>query len=145
MRVVAHLIDRLTPDDLLQFLQGGLERIYSRYTWKIYAERLMTLSRVYRSVHLGRAAGTGVDLGGILIASVCRFPLRGDSLIDCSRSRESSTFHRIPSASASVRQDVRLFLSLCCCAGSLTPCLSPLFLPTSLPLCHFLCDQEVWC
>jgi sucrose synthase len=27
--------------------KGGLERIYSRYTWKIYAERLMTLSRVY--------------------------------------------------------------------------------------------------
>eukprot|EP00897_Mesotaenium_endlicherianum_P000519 jgi/Mesen1/10468/ME000082S09974 len=27
--------------------QGGLDRIYGRYTWDIYAERLMTLSRVY--------------------------------------------------------------------------------------------------
>ena len=29
---------------------GAIERIESHYTWKIYAERLMTLSRVYRSV-----------------------------------------------------------------------------------------------
>ncbi|KAK9812714.1 hypothetical protein WJX72_002537 [[Myrmecia] bisecta] len=27
--------------------KAGLERIYSRYTWTIYAERLMTLSRIY--------------------------------------------------------------------------------------------------
>ncbi|KAH7284986.1 hypothetical protein KP509_33G005600 [Ceratopteris richardii] len=26
---------------------GGLQRIYEKYTWKIYAERLMTLTRVY--------------------------------------------------------------------------------------------------
>ncbi len=27
--------------------KGGIERIESRYTWKLYAERMMTLSRVY--------------------------------------------------------------------------------------------------
>jgi sucrose synthase len=26
---------------------GGIERVNSRYTWKRYAERLMTLSRIY--------------------------------------------------------------------------------------------------
>jgi sucrose synthase len=26
---------------------GGIERVNSRYTWKLYAERLMTLSRIY--------------------------------------------------------------------------------------------------
>lgn len=29
--------------------KGAISRILSNYTWKIYAERLMTLSRVYRS------------------------------------------------------------------------------------------------
>jgi sucrose synthase len=27
--------------------RGGIERVNSRYTWKLYAERLMTLSRIY--------------------------------------------------------------------------------------------------
>ena len=27
--------------------RGGLDRIQSRYTWRIYASRLMTLTRVY--------------------------------------------------------------------------------------------------
>jgi sucrose synthase len=31
----------------LVVLPGGLERIYSRYTWEIYAKRLPTLSSVY--------------------------------------------------------------------------------------------------
>ncbi|GAQ80888.1 sucrose synthase [Klebsormidium nitens] len=35
------------PKHWEEISKGGLERIYSRYTWKIYAERLMTLSRVY--------------------------------------------------------------------------------------------------
>lgn len=31
----------------IQVSEAGLQRIYERYTWKIYAERLMTLARVY--------------------------------------------------------------------------------------------------
>ena len=27
--------------------RGGIERVHSRFTWKLYAERLMTLSRIY--------------------------------------------------------------------------------------------------
>lgn len=30
-----------------QISSGGIERVHSRYTWKLYAERMMTLSRVY--------------------------------------------------------------------------------------------------
>ncbi len=30
-----------------QISTGGIERVHSRYTWKLYAERMMTLSRVY--------------------------------------------------------------------------------------------------
>ena len=30
-----------------QISKGGVERVESRYTWKLYAERMMTLSRVY--------------------------------------------------------------------------------------------------
>ena len=26
---------------------GGIDRVNSRYTWKLYAERLMTLGRIY--------------------------------------------------------------------------------------------------
>lgn len=33
--------------------KGAIERILTCYTWKIYAERLMTLSRVYRLVTVG--------------------------------------------------------------------------------------------
>ncbi|KAH9549963.1 hypothetical protein CY35_10G047200 [Sphagnum magellanicum] len=35
------------PNLWTQISEGGLKRIYSKYTWKIYAERLMTLSKVY--------------------------------------------------------------------------------------------------
>ncbi len=38
---------REQPDYWEQISQGGLERVEERYTWKIYAERMMTLSRVY--------------------------------------------------------------------------------------------------
>jgi sucrose synthase len=35
------------PNLWTQVSEAGLKRIYSKYTWKIYAERLMTLSKVY--------------------------------------------------------------------------------------------------
>ncbi|KAH7421488.1 hypothetical protein KP509_13G060100 [Ceratopteris richardii] len=35
------------PSYWIKISEGGLKRIYEKYTWKIYAERLMTLSRVY--------------------------------------------------------------------------------------------------
>ena len=35
-------------DHWSQMSKGAIERIQKHYTWKIYAERLMTLSRVYR-------------------------------------------------------------------------------------------------
>ena len=30
-----------------QISEGGLDRVRSRYTWQLYAQRMMTLSRVY--------------------------------------------------------------------------------------------------
>jgi sucrose synthase len=36
-----------SPDYWKRISDGGLKRIYEKYTWKIYAERLMTLTRVY--------------------------------------------------------------------------------------------------
>ncbi|EXB33532.1 Sucrose synthase 2 [Morus notabilis] len=35
------------PSYWLKISEGGLQRIYERYTWKIYSERLMTLAGVY--------------------------------------------------------------------------------------------------
>ncbi|KAL6768924.1 hypothetical protein ACKKBF_B16775 [Auxenochlorella protothecoides x Auxenochlorella symbiontica] len=35
------------PDEWDRISKGGLERIFSRYTWEIYANRLMTLNQVY--------------------------------------------------------------------------------------------------
>jgi len=35
------------PSYWVKISNGGLQRIYERYTWKIYAEKLMTLSGVY--------------------------------------------------------------------------------------------------
>jgi len=35
------------PDYWKQISTGGIERVHRHYTWKIYAERMMTLSRVY--------------------------------------------------------------------------------------------------
>jgi sucrose synthase len=35
------------PNEWQRLSQGALDRVSSRYTWKGYAERLMTLSRVY--------------------------------------------------------------------------------------------------
>jgi len=35
------------PSYWIKISNGGLQRIYERYTWKIYAEKLMTLSGVY--------------------------------------------------------------------------------------------------
>ena len=39
------------PDEWRRLSQGALERVRARYTWKGYAERLMTLSRVYGFWH----------------------------------------------------------------------------------------------
>ncbi len=38
---------RETPDHWTEISQGGLERIASRYTWKLYADRLLKLARIY--------------------------------------------------------------------------------------------------
>ena len=38
---------REEPDTWEHVSRGGLERVSSRYTWRLYAERMMTLSRVY--------------------------------------------------------------------------------------------------
>jgi sucrose synthase len=38
---------KTAPNLWTQVSEAGLKRIYSKYTWKIYAERLMTLSKVY--------------------------------------------------------------------------------------------------
>jgi sucrose synthase len=35
------------PDYWNQISQGGIDRIHSRYTWKLYAEKMMTLARIY--------------------------------------------------------------------------------------------------
>jgi sucrose synthase len=35
------------PEHWGEISRGGIDRVYSRYTWKLYAERLMTLSRIY--------------------------------------------------------------------------------------------------
>lgn len=35
------------PQHWQKISQGGIERVKSRYTWELYAERMMTLSRVY--------------------------------------------------------------------------------------------------
>ena len=38
---------RNEPEYWEQISQGGLDRVNERYTWRLYAERMMTLSRVY--------------------------------------------------------------------------------------------------
>ncbi len=38
---------REEPDTWERISRGGLERVSARYTWRLYAERMMTLSRVY--------------------------------------------------------------------------------------------------
>lgn len=38
---------RREPDYWKQVSQGGIDRVEARYTWRLYASRLMTLSRVY--------------------------------------------------------------------------------------------------
>ena len=38
---------RQDPAEWMRISQGALQRVHERYTWKGYAERLMTLSRVY--------------------------------------------------------------------------------------------------
>ena len=35
------------PDSWARISSGGIQRVNQRYTWKLYAERLMTLSRIY--------------------------------------------------------------------------------------------------
>jgi sucrose synthase len=35
------------PDYWQQLSRGGIERVQARYTWERYAERMMTLSRIY--------------------------------------------------------------------------------------------------
>ncbi|MEJ2347113.1 MAG: glycosyltransferase, partial [Gammaproteobacteria bacterium] len=38
---------RQDPDYWGRISRGGIDRVQSRYTWSLYAERMMTLSRVY--------------------------------------------------------------------------------------------------
>jgi sucrose synthase len=39
---------RQEPNYWQQISQGAVKRVEERYTWKLYAERMMTLSRIYR-------------------------------------------------------------------------------------------------
>ncbi|MCC6916290.1 sucrose synthase [Nitrosomonas sp.] len=39
--------NRENPQEWERISQGALDRVASRYTWKLYAERMMTLSRIY--------------------------------------------------------------------------------------------------
>ncbi|WIA12982.1 hypothetical protein OEZ85_006594 [Tetradesmus obliquus] len=47
--IIADFFDKCAKDPgyWQRISKGGLERIYSRYTWEIYAKRLLTLSSVY--------------------------------------------------------------------------------------------------
>lgn len=56
-------------DHWREMSHGAIERIRSHYTWKIYAERLMTLSRVYRSADLQYNTHP-MACGGAISASV---------------------------------------------------------------------------
>ncbi len=35
------------PDHWMQLSQGGIDRVQARYTWSLYAQRLLSLSRIY--------------------------------------------------------------------------------------------------
>ena len=41
------MCSRNNPDYWTQISDGGLERVASRYTWRLYANRLMKLARIY--------------------------------------------------------------------------------------------------
>jgi sucrose synthase len=47
--LIADFLERCQadPEEWKRISQGALERVASRYTWKLYAERMMTLSRIY--------------------------------------------------------------------------------------------------
>jgi len=47
--VMAQFFERCAADDpyWLRLSKGARERVQSRYTWELYAERMMTLSRIY--------------------------------------------------------------------------------------------------
>jgi len=38
---------REQPEHWMQISSGALARVKARYTWELYAERMMTLSRIY--------------------------------------------------------------------------------------------------
>lgn len=46
---IADFLERCAenPDEWSRISKGALDRVASRYTWKLYAERMMTLSRIY--------------------------------------------------------------------------------------------------
>ncbi len=51
-QVAARLVDffktcKQKPDYWEQISTGGMQRVEQRYTWRLYAERMMTLSRIY--------------------------------------------------------------------------------------------------
>ncbi len=62
------------PEYWSRLSRGGIERVETRYTWKLYAERLMTLSRVYGFwkyvSHLERSGSRAYDR--LFYASVYR-------------------------------------------------------------------------
>lgn len=47
--LMAAFFDRCAEDPGYweQISRGGIDRVHSRYTWKLYAERMMTLARIY--------------------------------------------------------------------------------------------------
>jgi len=38
---------REEPEHWLRLSRGAVDRVRARYTWELYAERMMTLSRIY--------------------------------------------------------------------------------------------------
>ena len=47
--IVADFLERCSEDEQhwLKVSRAGQDRVQSKYTWKLYAERMMTLARVY--------------------------------------------------------------------------------------------------
>ncbi|MBA2483311.1 MAG: sucrose synthase, partial [Nitrosomonas sp.] len=48
-KLIADFIERChtNPDEWIRLSQGAINRVEARYTWKHYAEQIMTLSRIY--------------------------------------------------------------------------------------------------
>ena len=47
--IIADFLDRCRqdPEHWTRLSEGGIRRVRDRYTWRLYAQRMMTLSRIY--------------------------------------------------------------------------------------------------